>query len=66
MPQVVAELLRSKRFIVVVAGTITALAAKAGLDINTEALAVILAPVVAYILGQSHVDAKNPPAPPAE
>lgn len=66
MPQVFAELLRSKRFIVVVAGTIAALAAKAGLDINTEALAVILAPVVAYILGQSHVDANNPPAPPAE
>ena len=66
MPQVFAELLRSKRFVVLVAGTIAALAAKAGLDINTEALAVILAPVVAYILGQSHVDAKNPSAPPAE
>ena len=66
MPSVISELLRSKRFVVLVAGTIAALAAKAGLDINTEALAVILAPVVAYILGQSHVDAKNPPAPPAE
>ena len=65
MPQVVSELLRSKRFLVLVAGTIAALAAKAGLDINTEALAVILAPVIAYILGQSHVDASNPPSPPA-
>jgi hypothetical protein len=66
MPQVIVDLLRSKRFVVVIAGTVAALAAKAGLDLNTEALAVILAPVVAYILGQSHVDAKNPPAPPAE
>lgn len=65
MPEVITSLFKSKRFVVVVAGVITAFGAKYGLDLNTEALAVILTPVIAYILGQSHVDANQPPAPPA-
>ncbi len=66
MPKVITDLFASKRFVVLVAGVVAAVAAKAGLEINTEALAVILSPFIAYILGQSHIDANQPPAPPAE
>lgn len=65
MPKVFADLLTSKRFVVLAAGVLTALAAKYGLSIDTESLAVILTPLVAYILGQSHIDANQPPTPPA-
>ena len=38
------------------AGVIVAVAAKRGLDLDTEAVAAIISPILAYILGQGFAD----------
>lgn len=50
------DLLGSKKAIMAIAGLLTGLAAKVGMDIDTEALVVVLSPIVAYILGQGLAD----------
>lgn len=54
--QMIKEAARSKKFIITVAGVITAAAMKIGLELPTEAVATILAPAIAYILGQGWAD----------
>lgn len=54
--QVIKEAATSKKFIVTVASVITAAAMKIGLELPTEAVATILAPAIAYILGQGWAD----------
>jgi hypothetical protein len=46
----------SKKFIVTIAGTITAAFLKIGLDIPVEDVAAILAPVIAYLFAQGWAD----------
>jgi hypothetical protein len=55
--QVIKEAATSKKFIVTVASVITAAAMKINLELSTEAVATILAPAVAYIIGQGWADA---------
>ena len=50
------EMLVSKKFIVAIAGVIVAAAAKIGLDLDTESVALILSPIIAFILGQGVAD----------
>lgn len=54
--QVIKEAATSKKFIVTVAGVIAAAAMKINLELSTEAVATILAPIVAYIIGQGWAD----------
>lgn len=64
--QVFTDLFSSKKVIVMVAAFLSGLAARKGLDIDAASLATVMSGVVAYILGQSYIDANQPPAPPAE
>ena len=50
------EMFTSKKFIMAVAGTVTAAALRIGLELPTEEVAAIIAPIVAYILGQGWAD----------
>lgn len=54
--QMVKEAVSSKKFVTTVAGTVAAAGMKVGLDLPTEDVAAILAPVVAYILAQGWAD----------
>lgn len=54
--QVIKEAATSKKFIVTVAGVIAAAAMKINLELSTEAVATIIAPVIAYIIGQGWAD----------
>lgn len=56
MLQTVKELLTSKKFIVSVSGMIVALVAKLGLELQTEDVAAIVSPVVAYVVAQGWAD----------
>ncbi len=49
-------ILSSKKAIVAITSGLAAAAAKLGWDVDTETIGVFLAPIVAYILGQAHVD----------
>lgn len=53
---VIKEAATSKKFIVTVAGVIAAAAMKINLELSTEAVATILSPIVAYIIGQGWAD----------
>lgn len=53
---VVKEAATSKKFIVTVAGVISGALLKINLDLPTEDVAVVLSPLVAYILGQGWAD----------
>lgn len=50
------QALTSKKFIAAIAGVIVALVARVGIDLDTEATATILSPIVAYIVGQGIAD----------
>lgn len=54
--QVIREAATSKKFIVTVAGVIAAAAMKINLELSTEAVATIIAPLIAYIIGQGWAD----------
>lgn len=56
MNDLLRELLLSKKFIAAVAGVIVGLAAKKGLAWDTETVAVIISPLVAYVVGQGVAD----------
>lgn len=50
------ELLSSKKLIVALIGVIVALASRVGLDLSTEDVALVVSPIVAFILGQGIAD----------
>lgn len=52
----IREALSSKKFIASVAGAITAAALKIGLELPAETVALVLSPIIAYILGQGLSD----------
>lgn len=56
MWKTVKVMLGSKKALAALAGVIVALAAKIGLDMDTEAVLAVVSPVVAYILGQGAAD----------
>lgn len=49
-------MLASKKFIGAIAGVIVAGALKVGVDLPTDAVAAVISPIVAYILGQGVAD----------
>lgn len=59
MKDAIFAALSSKKALAAIAGVLVGLAAKKGLDLDTESVLAVLSPIVAYILGQSHVDAKK-------
>lgn len=50
------EMIGSKKALAAITGVIVALAARYGLELETEAVAAIVSPIVAYILSQGYVD----------
>jgi hypothetical protein len=50
------DFLTSKKWLTAVAACVVAAAAKIGLELPTEEIAVILSPIIAYILGQGWAD----------
>lgn len=52
----ILELLKSKKFILMIAGTIAAAAMKIGLNLPVEDIAAVLAPLIAYIFAQGWAD----------
>lgn len=64
--QALVALLNSKRAIVLAASFLSGIAARKGLDLDPTSLGILMTGVVAYILGQSHIDASRPvpPIPP--
>lgn len=56
MLDAIRAMLGSKKFVAAVAGTIVAATAKYGLELDTEAVATVIAPIIAYILGQGVSD----------
>lgn len=53
---VLFEMFTSKKFIAAVAGVVTGAALKIGLELPVEDVATVIAPIVAYILGQGWAD----------
>lgn len=64
MQNALKELLRSKRVVVLVASLIAGAAARKGLDLDVDSLQALMLGVVAYITGQSYVEASKPTDPP--
>ena len=56
MPQVIKDIMSSKKALAALAGFIVAAVGRIGLDLDTEAVTQILAPIIAYILGQGIAD----------
>lgn len=56
MLDAVKRMVASKKAVAMAAGVIVGLAAKWGLALPTDAVAAILSPVVAFILGQGMAD----------
>lgn len=57
MWEAVKGLLASRKALAAIAGTVVGLVAKLGVDLDTESLVAVLAPIMAYILGQGIADA---------
>lgn len=55
--QMIKEAVSSKKFIMTVAAVIAAWTAKIGLDLPTETVALLIAPIVTYVLAQGWSDA---------
>jgi len=51
------DMLGSKKAVAMVVGLIVSLGGRIGLELDSEALTVVLSPVLAYILGQGLADA---------
>lgn len=56
MKETLKEMFTSKKFITALAGLIVALFAKIGLELNTEDVALIVAPTVVYVISQGWAD----------
>src|SRR5688500_530191 len=52
----IREFLTSKKFIVAVAGLIVAAAGKVGLELPTETVVLLLAPIITYLISQGWAD----------
>lgn len=50
------RMVASKKAVAMAAGVVVGLVAKVGIELPTDAVAAILAPIVAYILGQGLAD----------
>ena len=55
--QLIRSLLSSKKAIAAIAGVIVAAVGRFGLDLPTDAVTQVVAPIIAYILGQGIADA---------
>lgn len=53
---VIKEFLTSKKFIAAVAGVIIAAASKIGLDLSTETVGLLIAPILTYLISQGWAD----------
>ena len=49
-------MLKSKKFIAAIVGVIIALVSKLGIELDTEAVALVVSPILAYIVGQGVAD----------
>ena len=56
MPSFIKDFLTSKKAIAAVVGFIVAAVGRYGLDLDPEAVTQILAPILAYIIGQGFAD----------
>jgi len=56
MLDAVRAMLGSKKAIAGIAGVVVAAALRVGLELETDAVAAVLAPILAYILGQGAAD----------
>ena len=56
MFKAVLEMVGSKKAIAAVAGLIVSFALKYGLELDTESVAAVISPILAYILGQGFAD----------
>lgn len=54
---VIKELLSSKKLVAALIGVVVAVGGRLGLDLSTEDVALVVGPIVAYILGQGIADA---------
>lgn len=54
--QMIKEAVSSKKFVVTVASVIASAAMKIGLELPTETVALVVGPVVAYLLAQGWAD----------
>lgn len=52
----IRETLKSKKFVLMIAGTLTAALMKIGLNLPTEDVAAVLTPLIAYLLAQGWAD----------
>jgi hypothetical protein len=52
----IRELLKSKKFLVALAGMIAAALARAGWDISNETILAILTPLISFVIGQGISD----------
>ena len=52
----IREFLTSKKFIVAVAGLIVAAAGKVGLELPTDTVVLLLAPIITYLISQGWAD----------
>lgn len=50
------EFATSKKFLMAVAGTVVAAAAKIGLELPTETVGLLMAPIITYLLSQGWAD----------
>lgn len=53
---VIRDMLMSKKFLSMVSGVIVAGAAKIGLEMSTDTVALLIAPIISYVLGQGVAD----------
>lgn len=56
MKELIVAILTSKKAVAAIAGVIVGLAAKKGLALDNEAVALIVGPIIAYIIGQGASD----------
>jgi hypothetical protein len=56
MWQAIRSMASSKKAVSAAAGVIVAVALKWGLELDTESVAAVISPIVAYILGQGIAD----------
>jgi hypothetical protein len=54
------KFIKSRKFVATVAGVVTVIANEAfGMKLDNESVVSIVALIMTYVLGQSHVDSKN-------
>ena len=56
MWKAIRGILASKKALAAIAGVIVALAARVGLDLPADEVALVLAPIIAFVVGQSIAD----------